>query len=141
MSKLATTTTTTGNRQQKLRGVHVLNQRLNKVLQHCGGPLSAAMFSNSFQPPKTDSSFGWLLHPLSGEGVVSSYSVLATGLVSRHRAEFGMSQACRFWCLEAPRHTILGAPKCLQTGRALAPELVWNPARGWELPGSADEST
>ena len=35
-----------------------------------------------------------------GEGVVSSYSVLATRLVSRHKAEFATSKHCRFWGLE-----------------------------------------
>ena len=33
---------------------------------------------------------------LSREGVVSSYSVVATGLVSRHRVEFGTLRARRF---------------------------------------------
>ena len=33
---------------------------------------------------------------LSREGVVSSHSVVVTGLVSRHRVEFGTLRACRF---------------------------------------------
>ena len=48
MSKLATTT---GNKN--CVAVHLLHQRLERVLRHCGGPLSMAMFSSSFQPPKT----------------------------------------------------------------------------------------
>ena len=30
---------------------------------YCGGPLSAATFSGTFQPPKTGPAFGWLLPP------------------------------------------------------------------------------
>ena len=45
------------SRQQNCVAVHLLNQRLNKVLQHCGGPLSAAMFSSSFLPPKDTAPF------------------------------------------------------------------------------------
>ena len=33
---------------------------------------------------------------LSGEGVVSSHSVVATGLVSRHGLEFGTQRAAQF---------------------------------------------
>ena len=56
---------------------------------------------------------------LSGESVVSSHSVIATGLVSRHRVEFDTWRVCRFCELEAVGFAILGALKCLQTGRAL----------------------
>ena len=55
---------------------------------------------------------------LSGEGVVSSHSVEATGLVSRHRSEFGTLRAVRFRGLEAVGLRILGALKSLQKGRA-----------------------
>ena len=67
------------------------------------------------RPPAED--LGWLpplrtcYSALSGEGVPALHSVAATRLVSRHRAEFATSRACRF--------SILGAPKCLQNGRAL----------------------
>ena len=47
MGKLATTT---GNKN--CVAVHLLHQRLTRVLRHCGGPLSMAMFSSSFQPPQ-----------------------------------------------------------------------------------------
>ena len=40
------------NKQQHSCGCALLNQRLNKVFQHCGGPLSAITFSSSFQPPQ-----------------------------------------------------------------------------------------
>ena len=56
--------------------------------------------------------------PLSGEDVVSSYSVIATGPVSRHRVEFVTLRACRLCELEGVGFAILGALKCLQTGRA-----------------------
>ena len=36
------------------------------------------------------------LAPLSREGVVSSDSVIATGLCSRHGSEFGTLEHCRF---------------------------------------------
>ena len=51
---------------------------------------------------------------LSGEGVVSSYSVVATGLVSRHRSEFGTFRAAQSCGLEAIAQAILGALKSLQ---------------------------
>ena len=54
------------------------------------------------------------LLPLSGEGVVSSYSVVAAGLVSRHRSEFGTLGAVRFCGLEAVAQAILGALESLQ---------------------------
>ena len=47
MSKLATTT---GNKN--CVAVHLLHQRLKRVLRHYGGLLSMAMFSSGFQPPK-----------------------------------------------------------------------------------------
>ena len=56
---------------------------------------------------------------LSREGVVSSCSVVATPLVSRLGVEFGTLRACRYCRLEAVGSVILGAPKCLQIGRAL----------------------
>ena len=40
------------NKQQHSCGCALLNQRLNKVFQHCAGPLSAITFSSSFQPPQ-----------------------------------------------------------------------------------------
>ena len=51
---------------------------------------------------------------LSGEGVVSSHSVVATGLVSRHRTEFGTLRVVRFCGLEAVAQAILGALESLQ---------------------------
>ena len=51
---------------------------------------------------------------LSGEGVVSSHFVVATGLVSRHRSEFGTLRAVRFCGLEAVAQAILGALESLQ---------------------------
>ena len=51
---------------------------------------------------------------LSGEGVVSSHSVVATGLVSRHRSEFGTLRAVRFCGLEALAQAILGVLESLQ---------------------------
>ena len=38
----------------------------------------------------------WLVDSLSGESVVSSHSVVATGLVSRHGLEFGTWRAAQF---------------------------------------------
>ena len=51
------------NRQQKLRGVHVLNQRLNKDSSTVEAPCPRQCFRIVFQPPKTGPSFGWLLPP------------------------------------------------------------------------------
>ena len=51
---------------------------------------------------------------LSGEGVVSSYSVEATGLVSRHGSEFGTLMATQSCGLETVAQAILGALKSLQ---------------------------
>ena len=51
---------------------------------------------------------------LSGEGVVSSHSVVATELVSRHRSEFGTLRAVRFCGLEAVAQAIFGALESLQ---------------------------
>ena len=51
---------------------------------------------------------------LSGEGVVSSHSVVAIGLVSRHRSEFDTLRAVRFCGLEAVAQAILGARESLQ---------------------------
>ena len=67
---------------------------------------------------------------LSGEGVPTPHSVLATGLVSRDAQEFGISQACRLSGFEMPGCTIFGAPKSLQTGRALASEPLGSLVRG-----------
>ena len=54
--------------------------------------------------------------PLSREGVVSSYSVIATGLCSRHRSEFGTLEHCRFAGLRPAALSIVGALKSLQNG-------------------------
>ena len=54
--------------------------------------------------------------PLSREGVVSSHSVLATGLVPRHRSEFGTLEPCQFAGLRPTALTIVGALKSLQNG-------------------------
>ena len=45
---------------------------------------------------------------LSGEGVPTPHSVLATGLVSRDAQKFGISQACRLSGFEMPGRTIFG---------------------------------
>ena len=52
--------------------------------------------------------------PLSREGVVSSHSVIATGLCSRHGSEFGTLRAARSCGLETVAQAILGALKSLQ---------------------------
>ena len=54
--------------------------------------------------------------PLSREGVVSSHSVVVTGLSSRHGSEFCTSEHCRFAGLRPGAPTILGALKSLQNG-------------------------
>ena len=51
---------------------------------------------------------------LSVEGVPSLRSVLVTGLVSRHRSEFGTLEHCRFCTVRAGAQAIFGAQKCLQ---------------------------
>ena len=53
---------------------------------------------------------------LSREGVVSSHSVIAAGLTSRHRSEFGTLKHCRFAGLRPAARTIVGALKSLQNG-------------------------
>ena len=53
---------------------------------------------------------------LSREGVVSSHSVFATGLCSRHGSEFGTLEHYRFAGLRPAALTILGALKSLQNG-------------------------
>ena len=54
--------------------------------------------------------------PLSREGVPALHSVIATGLTSRHRSEFGTLEHCRFAGLRPAARAILGALKCLQNG-------------------------
>ena len=51
---------------------------------------------------------------LSREGVVSSHSMIATGLCSRHGSEFGTLRAARSCGLETVAQAILGALKSLQ---------------------------
>ena len=58
--------------------------------------------------------FNKSLVALSREGVVSSHSVIATGLCSRHGVEFGTLRVCQFCRQEAVESAIVGAPKCLQ---------------------------
>ena len=72
---------------------------------------------------------------LSVEGVPSLRSVSATGLVSRDVQELGISQACRLEALAVTGRAILGAPECLQTGRALAPEQLETLQKACELLG------
>ena len=52
---------------------------------------------------------------LSREGVVSSHSVIATGLCSR-QGRFGTLEHCRFAGLRPAAQEIVGALKCLQNG-------------------------
>ena len=54
------------------------------------------------------------LRALSREGVVSSHSMIATGLCSRHGSEFGTLRAARSCGLETVAQAILGALKRLQ---------------------------
>ena len=85
-----------------------------------------ATFSNSSKPEEfrcfADKKPWWVGSglttsvPLSGEGVVSSYSVVATGLVSRHGVEFGTFRVCRFAGLRPAALSIVGAQKSLQNG-------------------------
>ena len=70
---------------------------------------------------------------LSGEGVASSYFVVARRPVSRHGSEFDTSEGCRFCELGAAGLGILGALECLQTGRAALRSCLRASARAAEL--------
>ena len=80
--------------------------------QHLLEPFAAITQNSSWSFSIVDSLAN--RQPLSGEGVVSSYSVEATGLVSRHGSEFGTLMATQSCGLETVAQAILGALKSLQ---------------------------
>ena len=99
------------------------NEDMHRLQNNCvSGKLAAAEGQNrkpimfcswTAQKHPQNCMSNWAV-PLSGEGVVSSHSVVATGLVSRHRSEFGTLRAVRFCGLEALAQAILGVLESLQ---------------------------